>query len=129
MSESTEEINEQDDKMQVAKTILEQLGGARFVRFTGAKNLVGGEDFLMFMLPRTPFYTKDGINKVKITLTPMDVYKMEFWKLPSTVEVAEMTTTDAVKAVLPDPIEVREDVYCDQLQQIFTKVTGLVTHL
>ena len=111
MAESIENVGEQQEKSIVAQTILLQLGGRRFIRFTGARSFVGGENFLMFMLPVE-------INKVKITLTPMDVYRLEFWK-----------NLDAGRPETHTPFKVIEDVYEDQLQDLFTEVTGLYTHL
>ena len=96
----------------IAKTILAQLGGNKFVAMTGAKNLVDTGNGLMFSLPSR--FAKNGINKVVITLTPADEYDMEFYKLRG------------VKCDLVDKIE---GVYCDQLQGIFKSYTGLDTHL
>ena len=36
--------SEREDRMRVAKTILEQLGGNKFRMMTGAKNLAGDEN-------------------------------------------------------------------------------------
>ena len=94
--------------LQVAQTIKDQLGGHRFAVFTGARDFVGGPDFLQFRIPKA----KSGINKVKVILTAMDDYTMEFWKCRGTKW---------------DKIETRESVYCDQLQDIFLDVTGLYT--
>jgi hypothetical protein len=94
----------------VAKEILAQLGGNKFVAMTGAKNLVDGGKFLAFKLPRA----KDSINYVKITLTSMDLYDIEFGRIRA-------NQYKVVKKV--------DGVYNDQLQSIFTKVTGLYTRL
>ena len=90
-----------------AQTVLEQLGGKKFIAMTGARNFTKGKDFIQFKLPKA----KKGISYVKITLTEMDVYTIEF-----------LSKTGKV-------IEKAEDVYNDQLQNIFTKNTGLETHL
>lgn len=92
--------------MTVANTILAQLGGRVFIAMTGAKNLVGGENFLMFSIPSRK------INKVKITLTPADDYTVECFKIHG-ANVAKRATF--------------EGVYCDQLQEVFTDATGLYT--
>lgn len=94
----------------VAKEILTQLGGNKFIAMTGAKNLVDGGKFLGFKLPRA----KDGINYVKITLTSMDLYDIEFGGIRA-------NDYKVVKKV--------GGIYNDQLQNIFTKVTGLHTRL
>lgn len=46
--------------MNISNTILEQLGGGRFVLMTGAKHLVSHSDALSFRLPSR--FAKDGIN-------------------------------------------------------------------
>jgi hypothetical protein len=97
----------------VANTILRQLGGGRFRVMTGAYNFVGDANRLMFMLKRGT--TKDAICKVIITLEPSDTYTMEFW---SGFKIITMKLHKRV-----------EDVYNDQLQEIFTRETGLYTHL
>ena len=61
--------------MTIAKTILQQLGGNKFVVMTGAKSLCGGENYLSFRIPGT--MTRDRINYVKITLNSMDLYDVE----------------------------------------------------
>lgn len=94
----------------VAKEILAQLGGNRFIAMTGAKNLVDGGKFLAFKLPRA----KDSINYVKISLTSMDLYDIEFGRIRA-------NNYKVVKKL--------GGVYNDQLQNIFTKVTGLHTRL
>lgn len=97
----------------VAKTILQQLGGSHFRVMTGARNFVGSDDSLMFDLPPCDFKLKD-IDRVRITLTPMDVY-----------EVAFCTRKGGQLAV----VETVEDVYCDTLRDVFERVTGLLTSL
>jgi hypothetical protein len=99
--------------LQVAQTILSQLGGNRFTAMTGAKNFAGDDNSLTFRLPSNGF-CKDSINCVKITLTPMDVYTMEFMRVRG-VKVKKVSTFDMV--------------YCDQLQSIFSHATGLLTRL
>jgi hypothetical protein len=96
---------------QVAKTILNQLGGNKFAFMTGARNFIGSSDGLSFTLPGGGGFTKDSINKVKITLTPADMYKMDFYR----VRKAEAKL-----------IKSCDEVYCDQLVEVFEEVTGLV---
>jgi hypothetical protein len=113
MPKSIETV-EHEDPMQVAKTILQQLGGQRFIRFTGARKFVGGENFLILHLPK---YERE-ISMVQITLTPRDTYEMKFWKK------ADVRRPESLV-----PVKVIEEVYCDQLQDMFTEVTGIVTKL
>ena len=94
----------------VANTILQQLGGNKFIAMTGAKSLSGGLNSLSFRIGRNCH----SINSVKIELTPKDTYDMTFYR------VRKMEVTIAARAW---------DVYCDQLQNIFTEETGMDTHL
>lgn len=99
----------------IAKTILQQLGGNRFTTMTGAKNLTAQEEGgLSFRLPGS--MTKSWINYVRISLTPMDVYTMEF----SSIRAGGSSCTLVSR---------HEDVYSDMLQKIFTEATGLETSL
>lgn len=100
--------------MTVSKTILEQLGGNKFIVMTGAKNFVGGNNTLSFRLPGGAGFCKEGINGVRVTLTAMDDYTVEFIK----IRKFEVKTIKTV-----------EGVYCDNLQAVFTEATGLYTSL
>ena len=94
---------------EVAETILAQLGGSRFRLMTGARHFVGAPSSLAFRIPRS-----NGISQVKVTLTGMDDYIVAF--------VGMHAGRLAVKA--------RHDgIYCDQLQELFTRETGLDTRL
>lgn len=98
--------------MTTANTILEQLGGGKFVAMTGAKSFVGSEDSLMFALPSR--FAKNGINKVRVTLTAMDDYTVEFFSIRG-INVKEKGKV--------------EGVYAENLQTVFTQFTGLDTRL
>ena len=97
--------------MKVAKTILEQLGGNKFVAMTGAKNLGGTEDSLSMRIGRN----SSNSNYLKITLNMMDLYDMEFCKL------TRMGEKKSVKEY--------NNVYNDMMTDIFTKHTGMYTSL
>lgn len=98
--------------MQVARTILEQLGGRRFIAMTGAKNFVGGQYTLTFSLPRG--FATNKADKVRVTLTPADLYTVEFFK------------TRRLELV---PIASHDGLYAEDLAGLFTAETGLDTHL
>jgi hypothetical protein len=100
--------------LEVPTTILAQLGGNRFLVMTGARNLLGSENSLTFQLPGN--LTKAKINKCVITLTPLDLYTVEFYRV------------DARKGEFHKVSEATE-VYADNLQEVFTEHTGLYTHL
>lgn len=96
----------------VAKTILQQLGGNKFIAMTGAKNFVGDERSLSFMLPGN--FAAKRIRGVRILLHPSDTYTVEFNKM-SKGKIVNVST--------------HYYIYDDQLQELFTRVTGLNTHL
>ena len=60
----------------VAKTIVAQLGGERFVMMTGAKNFVGSAYSVTFKVGSNP----KRVTHVRITLTPEGLYDMTFFK-------------------------------------------------
>lgn len=95
---------------QVAATILNQLGGKRFCLMTGAKQLMALENGMTCKIGRNG----SNANYLKITVNSMDLYDMEFIRIHG----GNMTTKKKVT-----------DIYCDQLQDIFTEVTGLYTSL
>ena len=96
--------------MQVSNTILEQLGGSRFIAMTGASQFVGSDDALSFALPGR--LTRDGINKVRVTLTPADLYTVEFFHM-------------ARRGLVVETIATAEQVYGDQLGATIERHTGL----
>jgi len=93
----------------VAHTILDQLGGSRFVAMTGAKHFVGRVDGLAFRIPRT-----NGVSQVSITLAGDDTYTVEFI---------------AMRGAQLRVVAKYEGVYCDQLQGVMTDATVLRTQL
>jgi hypothetical protein len=97
--------------MTVATTILQQLGGRRFQTMTGAHSFSGDTNALVFKFPGA----KDRIFACRIMLTPADDYTLAFYRKRGryNVEVAEEL----------------DGIYCDQLQEVFSRVTGLATHL
>lgn len=99
--------------MTVARVILDQLGGNRFVAMTGAKHFTGGNAFLQFSIPTTRV---GKINKVVITLNGKDLYDVGFFRMNS--------KTFSIKSV-----KTVNDIYAEDLQEVFTEATGLYTHL
>jgi hypothetical protein len=99
----------------VPQTILAQLGGGRFLVMTGSYTLTGSDTALTLRLRRN----KAGAGYLKITLTLMDTYTMEFTRVKRCRDGHQELVV----------LKKLEDVYCDQLQSIFTEVTGLDTHL
>ena len=99
---------------EVAKTILSQLGGNRFSAMTGAKNFVGSADSLSFTLPGGGGFCRDGINVVRVVLTPADLYDVEFIRRRG----SKIKTVKKVEAI-----------FFDQLRPTFEQATGLRTSL
>jgi hypothetical protein len=92
--------------MTVARAILEQLGGARFVAMTGAKNFVGSADSLTFKIGPNP----KRVSQVRVTLAPADLYAVTFFRIGAAPRIAS-------------------DVYCSMLEEVFSQHTGLYTRL
>lgn len=101
--------------MNIAETILEQLGGNKFLVMTGAKNLVNHGDALSFKLPYN--FAKGGINYVKIYLCEDDTYSVKFGKV------------NRNRAWDWDVLSEVDYVYADMLPETFTKHTGLEVSL
>lgn len=96
----------------IAEEILLQLGGNRFIAMTGSKNFAAGDNgrSLSMKVGQNP----KGVTHLKITLDPTDTYTMIFYRIRANkIKVLETFT----------------GVYNDMLQKIFTKMTGLYTHL
>ena len=99
------------EKLQIAKTILSQLGGNRFIAMTGAKKFAydskGSVVSLQFRIGRNA----KQVNIVRINyIRGKDLYEMNFYK-----------GTKLLKKV--------SNVYADRLRKIFTKHTGMYTSL
>jgi hypothetical protein len=107
-----EMTEKQKHDLLVAKTILQQLGGNQFIAMTGSHNFVYGNNQLVMTLSKNKLNAK----YLKITLTPLDTYTMEFFSIDN-----KTLETKSIKEI---PM-----VYHDQLQEIFTEYTGLFTHL
>jgi hypothetical protein len=96
----------------VAQTILQQLGGNRFIAMTGAKNFMGDDRMLQFSVPGN--LTRDKSNKVRITLNEFDLYTLETFR---------------VRGIDCKTCSSETGIYFDSLQSMFTSITGLDTHL
>lgn len=98
--------------LRVAKEILNQLGGNKFIAMTGAKAFSGDKNSITFQIS-----SRNLLNAkfVKIILNVWDTYNLEFYK-----------QRGSKPPVLSDSIS---GIYNDQLQEIFTSKTGLQTHL
>jgi hypothetical protein len=100
--------------LEVAHTILEQLGGSRFITMTGARNILGDANSVSFRLPGAGGFCKNGINYVKIT--PRS-FRHLYCTVLSHSRHADQVSRRSVR------------IYADALRDIFTSVTGLAVSL
>ncbi len=98
----------------IAKTIAAQLGGNRFVAMTGA-TLIADHHALIIKLPRSS--PKGRINAITIALEPSDTYRMTFFHQQRAPSVERRVVAE------------QSDVYAEDLQRLFTDMTGLHTTL
>ena len=95
--------------IQIAKTILMQLGGSnRLQMFTGAYNFVAVPYGVSFRIKNR------SVNYVKIVLNAMDTYDIEFGR---------------ISGVNYKIVKELSGIYNDQLVEIFTRYTGMVLRL
>lgn len=101
---------------QVATTILEQLGGRRFIAMTGAHSFVGDGDALIMTVSGQ---SKTGkVSRLKIELAASDTYTMTAYG---------MTKIDGMLGVVER--YKCEGLYFDNLATAFEEATGLRTSL
>jgi len=94
-----------------AQTILNQLGGNRFVAMTGCSNFGSTPNSLSFKLPR------GKATHCTVTLDASDTYTVEFVKCNMRAVVYRQVVAET------------SGVYADQLTELFTGATGLYTSL
>ena len=93
-----------------ANTLLQQLGGRKFMAMTGAKDFGSSSKSLQFKIGRN----SKSISHVIITLKSSDLYDVEFIRMRG-------TSRKVVKKV--------KGVYADMLPKIFKKYTGMNVRL
>ena len=94
----------------IAKNILQQLGGNKFIAMTGAKNLGFTNNGLQMKIGRN----SKGITHVIISLKSTDTYDVEFIKM---------------RGVNRKVVKKLKGVYADQLGTMFKKYTGMNVRL
>ena len=109
----------------IANNIIDQLGGRRFCIMTGAKNFAAIDNGVRFKIGRNATRT----NMVEIKLNGLDLYDMEFiyYRAPKLKTDTKTYTAEWVEEKRTT-IKEYHDVYCDQLQELFTEATGMYTH-
>ena len=109
----------------IAKTIYNQIGGRRFTVMTGAKDFITIDNGLRFKIGRNG----SKANMVEIKLNGSDLYDMEFIKFsPVHLSINHRKGTADWKDEVRQTIRKFDDIYFDQLQELFTEATGLYTH-
>lgn len=107
----------------VAQTIYMQLGGPRFTAMTGSHHLVADGNTLRMVLARN----KSKANRLHITYDEgTDLYTMRFFRI--TGGYLQKKTYAWVPEKESEVYKL-EEVYADDLQRVFTEVTGLYTKL
>jgi len=112
-----EEMNEEYGDLlkktanQIAKTILEQMGGQRrLMAMLGANTFVAHPKGVSF---RWPNKQRSKGNMVEITLTPMDEYNMTFYNASAPGGIPKIT-----------PVKKYKGLFFDQLIETFERQTG-----
>jgi len=110
--------------------ILQQIGGNKFLVMTGSKVKYYGYDnngyvYLMFKLTKN----QSKAQFLKIQLNGKDLYNMEFTRIKKTLNKEYSALGIKIYDEAIEIIKTYEDIYCDQLQEIFTDITGMYTRL
>lgn len=110
--------------------IFQQIGGNKFLAMTGSKVKYYGYDkngyvYLMFQLSKN----QSKAQFLKIQLNDKDLYNMEFSKIKKTLNKEYAAIGIKIYDETIETIKIYEDVHCDQLQEIFTDMTGMYTRL
>jgi hypothetical protein len=94
-------------RLQIANTIIGQLGGRRFRVMTGARDFLALDSGVSFKLPAFP-----GVqcNAVRVVLEASDTYTVEFLRVWGR----------SVKS-----LSVHSDIYAEDLSGLFERETGL----
>jgi hypothetical protein len=117
-----------NDAIEIAFTIMKQLGGNKFIVMTGARDFIHDkEGRLSFRFPTAKAGKSKGANRCAIALTGDDLFTMAFSKARHKTELigglrfgAGWEVSDVAKI---------EGLFSDQLQSVFTAHTGMDTHL
>jgi hypothetical protein len=102
-------MNNTINDVEVAKEILRQLGGSKFMAMTGAHGLVSMPNALGLRLPR-----RNNINYIRISLNELDTYNVQFMNIS---KYKHRTLWDI------------KGVYVDMLKSVIEDKTGLYLSL
>lgn len=108
--------------MSVANTILQQMGGNKFIVMTGSKNFLSDGNTLRMSLAKNI----SKANRLEVTLDADDLYTMRFYKY--TAGRLNKKTWSWTKDKVEEVYTV-SGIWFDMLQSVFTQVTGMYTRL
>lgn len=101
--------------LRITETIIQQLGARRFVAMTGARDFMAVDSHtLQFDLPYC--CVRNAGNRMRIKLQPDDTYSLVLYRIRK-------------RGFQVDVLEECDGIYADQLQDVFTSMTGLFTSL
>lgn len=104
---------------EIASTMLNQLGGRRFMVFTGSKVMSVQENGSNVSLTLGLTRNATSANRMVITYNAgKDLYEVDFNRDTFSRKTFESKSKN---------LKHYEDVYCDMLVNIFERTTGLVT--
>jgi hypothetical protein len=95
----------------IAKTIIQQLGGNKFIAMTGAKNIFSDGQGVTMQIMKN----KSKAKYLTIRLNSLDLYDMQFKSIDKDLNLI-------IRAE-------KNNVYFEDLETIFTNITGLNTRL
>ena len=110
--------------------ILQQIGGNKFLAMTGSKVKYYGYNesgyaYLRLKLTKN----KSKAQLLKIQLNSKDLYNMSFDRIKKTLNKEYAALGIKIYDEDIENIKFLEDIYCDQLQKIFTDITGMYTRI
>ena len=118
----TENNNSRDEQIQIANTIINQMGGSgKLKAMVGAKDFLALDSGVQFKFKLNP-----KMNKVVIKYNDLDLYDVEFFK-QANITGNEKTIEAIDKKVANGRIVVEsfEGIYYDMLKPVFEETTGL----
>lgn len=121
---TTENKYTDDEKIEIANTIIRQMGGGGKLRaMVGAKEIYATDAGVQFS-----FKLCKKMNKCVVDLNGMDAYDVKFYKIPHFNANASPAAVDRYFDRLEKaktPVVEFENVYHDQLAGVFESETGL----
>ena len=129
----TKYTEKEQAQLDIANEIIRQMGGSGILKsFVGASDIYATESGVQFR-----FKGSKKMNKVVISLTPLDLYDLKFYKTAKyssgvriidgkIVEVKSTFEARLKKSMIP--VDEIDGVYYDLLVDVFESKTGLYLH-